>query len=168
MLGIIANGCIECNYGRDVPHESVGKIVDDVDDFFADDGLGDSEYALRTSVGVRSESASAVMAVGDVLRSTHENCVKIDLIAFGLDYLEYVTSAIIATKPTLVPIILLEIQTIDTFEFEMHAVVWKGVRYGDYFERAIGVRVLLIADKGIGGIDRNVITAFVRKVDELG
>ena len=71
---------------------------------------------------------------------------------------------VVATKP--VPIfvpILNDIQAIGTFESEL-LMAWNG----DHFERAIGVRFLLIADKGIGGVDRHVITVFVRKVDELG
>lgn len=42
-LEVIANGCTEHDGRREAPHLTLGKIVDDADNFFADDGLGDRE-----------------------------------------------------------------------------------------------------------------------------
>lgn len=59
------NDCIECDDGRDIPHFSVGKIVDYVDYFFVDDGLRDGQYAIGSSVDGPSESILG-LAVGNV------------------------------------------------------------------------------------------------------
>ena len=149
-LGVIANGCTECNNGRDVRHESLGKIVDDFDDLFADDGLGNSEYAVRSSEGSRSEcGTTTVLAVGDELLRNDERRVKIDLIASDVDYLKQVTSAI-ATKVAIVPIKLSYMFSIVTSESD-HRKVWRNPR--EHFERAIGVSFCLNAGKGLGGAD---------------
>ena len=130
-------------------------------DFFADNGLGDSEYAVVTSVGGRSESVILdASVVGDVPRLVGLR-VKIEFIAFGVDYIKSDTpvKTPVTTKPA--RIILIDVHAIGTFEYDPACI-------RDHFERAIGVGFFLIALKGIGRINRYVMTAFVRKVDELG
>ena len=101
-----------------------------------------------------------VLVVGHEHRS--DLWVKIDLIVFGVDYIKWATiPGALATKPSI--IYLIDNLAIGTFEFDPPA-IWKV----DNFERAIGVRFGFTEGKGIVGVDRQVITVFVSKGDELG
>ena len=87
--------------------------------------------------------------------------MKIDLIVFGGDDIEWATTpGALATEPS--RIIKIDNHAIGTFEGDPPT--WKV----DNFELAVAVGFGLIEGKGIGGIDRQVKTVFVGKVNELG